>query len=310
VVTAERIRSSRFFEPQKLSGLEKMRFTTPRRVEGAYSGRHIAKRQGGAGEFVDYREYTPGDDLRRVDWRVMGRMGRAYLKLYQDETDLSCTLVLDVSGSMLQGHLDGTRSHANSPASKLEWMQYFATALSHLIVLARDSVGLALVNDGLVKYVPPSSTYEHRLLLHEQIERLQPTGASQLARGLDELLVRVRRRGVLLVISDFLVDSADTLMGSLRKFRSRGWEVIALHLVHPDEERLPEGMAFRFIGLEGEGLVNCTLAEVRRAYQDRFAAHLAATRAALIGTGCDYHRASTASSYLDVLRAFLVLRSA
>src|SRR5436190_16077303 len=120
-----RIKPSRFFEPQKLSGLERMRFTTPRRVEGSYSGRHIAKRLGGAGEFVDYREYSPGDDLRHVDWRVMGRMGRAYLKLFQDETDLSCTLVLDCSGSMLQG--DQPKSARGQ--SKLAWMQYFSTAL-------------------------------------------------------------------------------------------------------------------------------------------------------------------------------------
>ncbi len=302
----ERTTVSRFFEPQKLSGLERMRFTTPRRVEGSYSGRHIAKRMGGAGEFVDYREYTPGDDLRRVDWRVMGRMGRAYLKLFQDETDLSCTMVLDISGSMMQG----VRQRSLSEVSKLEWVQYFTTALSHLIVLSRDAVALALINDVLLNYVPPSSSYQHRLLLHEQIENLRALGKSDLSRGLDELILRVRRRGVLLLVSDFLVDSLDSLVASVRKFRSRGWEVIALHIVHPDEERLPDGMAFRFHGLESDGVVDCQLSEVRRAYQDRFALHLAATRAALLGVGCDYHRASTATSYLEVLRSFLVLRSA
>jgi uncharacterized protein (DUF58 family) len=306
MATVERIKPSRFFEPQKLSGLEKMRFTTPRRVEGSYSGRHIAKRMGGAGEFVDYREYTPGDDLRRLDWRVMGRMGRAYLKLFQDETDLSCTMVVDVSGSMMQG--ESPRSSAG--ISKLEWVQYFTTALSHLIVLSRDAVGLAIINDRLRNYLQPSASYQHRLLLHEHIEHLRATGKSGLSQGLDELILRMRRRGVLLLISDFLVDSIDSLVASVRKFRSRGWEVIVLHVVHPDEERLPDGMAFRFHGLESDGLVDCQLSEVRRDYQDRFARHLAATRAALLGVGCDYHRASTATSYLEVLRTFLVLRSA
>jgi len=305
VATVERQKASPFFEPQKLAGLERMRFTTPRRVEGAYSGQHIAKRLGGAGEFVDYREYTPGDDLRHVDWRVMGRMGRAYLKRFQDETDLSCTLVLDASGSMLQG----SQPSAGRNTSKLAWMQYFSTALSHLITMNRDSVGLALVNDKLLQYVTPSSTYQHRLLLHEHIERLRPVGGSQLAAGLDQLLLRVKRRGVLLVVSDFLVDSLEPLIGSLRKFRSRGWEVIALHVVHPDEQRLPEGTAFRFYGLESDGLVDCQSSEVRRAYQERFAEHLATTRAALLATNCDYYFASTATSYLDVLRTFLVLRS-
>jgi uncharacterized protein (DUF58 family) len=302
---AERPKTSPFFEPRKLAGLERMRFTTPRRVEGSYSGQHIAKRLGGAGEFVDYREYTPGDDLRHVDWRVMGRMGRAYLKLFQDETDLSCTLVLDASGSMLQGSLP---AGGRNP-SKLAWMQYFATALSHLIILNRDAVGLAVVNDSLLQFTPPSSTYQHRMLLHEQIERLRPVGGSKLAIGLDQLLLRVRRRGVLLVVSDFLVESLEPLIGSLRKFRARGWEVIALHVVHPDEQRLPEGTAFRFYGLEGDGLIDCQSSEIRREYQARFDKHLTTTRAALLAASCDYYFASTATSYLDLLRTFLVLRS-
>jgi uncharacterized protein (DUF58 family) len=236
----------------------------------------------------------------------MGRMQRAYLKQFQDETDLSCTLVLDASGSMLQG----ARSSTNTSGSKLEWMQYFATALSHLIGLSRDAVGLALINESLVEYVPPSSTYQHRLLLHDHIEQMHPKGKSQLARGLDELILRVRRRGVLLMVSDFLIDDIEPLVGNLRKYCSRGWEVIALHLVHPDEQQLPDGMAFRFYGLEADGLVDCQLTEVRRAYQERFASHLASTRAALLGAGCSYHRASSATSYLDVLRTFLVMRTA
>jgi hypothetical protein len=115
---------------------------------------------------------------------------------------------------------------------------------------------------------------------------------------------------VMLVISDFLVDELEPLLGSLRKFRSRGWEVIALHLIHPDEQRLPKGSAFRFYGLEADGLVDCQSSEVRREYEERFARHLSSTRQALLATGCDYHRASTATSYLEVLRTFLVLRCA
>ena len=119
IVDAHGAKGSVFFEPAKLGGLEKMRFSTPRRVEGSYSGWHVAKRRGGAGEFVDYREYAPGDDLRRLDWKAMGRTGRSYLKLYQDETDLRCTLVLDCSGSMAQG----SRTPSDARGSKLEWMQ-------------------------------------------------------------------------------------------------------------------------------------------------------------------------------------------
>ena len=297
---------SPFFEPSKLAGLEKMRFSTSRRVEGAYSGRHVAKRRGGAGEFVDYREYSPGDDLRRFDWKALGRTGRSYLKLFQDETDLRCSLLLDCSGSMTQG----SRSDTDLVGSKLEWMQYFATALSHLILLGRDAVGMCSVRQGVEDFLPPAASMLQRSLLHESIERLRPHGETDLASGLDGLLVQSGRRGVLLAISDFLVPSLDSVISGFRKFRAKGWEVIALHLVHPDEVTLPTGNAYRFIDFEGAGEVSCQMTEIRRAYEDRFQSHLKLTREALFGVGCDYHRILVSESYIDVLRSFLVMRSA
>ncbi|MCA9264752.1 MAG: DUF58 domain-containing protein [Planctomycetales bacterium] len=299
-------RSSRFFEPAKLAGLEKMRFTTTRRVEGAYSGRHVAKRRGGAGEFVDYREYAPGDDLRRLDWKAMARTGRSYLKLFQDETDLRCTLLLDCSGSMNQG------SQLSSPArgSKLEWMQYFSTALTHLIILGRDAVGMSTVHERASHFIAPVGTVQQRDLIFHAIQQLSAGGPTDLSSALDDVLVKSRRRGVLLVISDFLVPSLAQVVASIRKFRARGWEVIAIHLVHPDEEQLPRGNAFQFVGWEEDGRVNCQVAEIRQAYQERFAQHLQFTRNSLYSVGCDYHVVRTAESYLDVLRSFMVLRSA
>ncbi len=306
IVSEPETQGSIFFEPSKLAGLEKMRFTASRRVEGAYSGRHVAKSRGGAGEFVDYREYSPGDDLRRIDWKALGRTGRSYLKLFQDETDLRCTLLLDCSGSMYQG----SHSDSDSRGSKLEWMQYFATALSHLILLGRDAVGLCTVRQGVEEMLPPSASMLQRSLLHQSIERLRPQGETDLASGLDGLLIQSGRRGVLLTISDFLVPNLDSMVSGFRKFRARGWEVIALHLIHPDEVTLPAGNAYRFIDLEGAGEVNCQMTEIRRAYEDRFQAHLKLTREAFFAAGCSYHRIMVSESYLDVLRSFLVMRSA
>jgi uncharacterized protein (DUF58 family) len=295
-----------YFEPGRLSGLEKMRFTTSRRVEGAYSGRHIAKRRGGAGEFVDYREYSPGDDLRRIDWKAMGRTGRSYLKLFQDETDLRCTMVLDCSGSMSQGR----RSSGDLRGSKLEWMKYFSTALSHLILLGRDAVGLCTVNTSIEQYFPPATSIQQRALIHQAINDMKVGGQTDLARGLDSALLQSSRRGVLLVLSDFLVPSLENVLASIRKYRARGWEIIAMHLVHPDEEQLPQGNAYRFHGLESDGSIDCQVVEIRRAYRERFDLHLKQTRTALYAAGCDYHLIRTSEDYIDVLRSFMVIRSA
>src|SRR5262245_63098046 len=111
---------SRFLDLRALAALEHLKFTTRQRIEGSYSGLHRSRRQGGAGAFADFREYADGEDLRRLDWKVLARTGRAYTRLYQDETNLSCTIVLDVSGSMNYG----------SGMTKLEYAQYFATALA------------------------------------------------------------------------------------------------------------------------------------------------------------------------------------
>ena len=295
---------SRFFEPSKLAGLEKLRFSTVRSVEGLYSGRHITKRKGGSGEFVDYREYTPGDDLRRVDWKAMGRMDRAYLKMYQSETDLSCTMLVDASGSMYLG----AKSYRDAQGSKLEWVQYFSTALAHLVLLGRDAVGFKSACAIKNTYLPPSTATLHRSLLLKEIELLKASGTTNFERSLEELFLQVKRRGVLILLSDFLLESFDDVLANLRKFRARGWEVIAMHIVHPYEEFLPEGNAFRFIGLESEGFLNCQIQEVRKEYETKFANHLAATRAGLLGVGCDYHFVSTSESYLDVLQTFLVSR--
>lgn len=283
-----------------------MRFTTARRVEGAYSGRHIAKRRGGAGEFVDYREYSPGDDLRRLDWKAVARTGRTYLKLFQDETDLRCTLLLDCSGSMNQGR----QSASDLTGSKLEWMQYFATALAHLIVLGRDAIGLATVHEGNRHLLPPAGSIKQRDLVFRAIEDLQASGTTQLDQALDNVLARSARRGVLLVMSDFLLDNLEATLAELRKFRARGWEIVTLHLVHPDERNLPSGNALRLVGWENDGSVSCQIAEIREAYGKRFQEYLDAVRTALFSVGCDYHQINTSSDYLEVLRSFMVVRSA
>lgn len=297
---------SRFLDLRALASLQRLRFTTKRRIDGDYSGRHQSRQLGGSGEFVDYREYTPGDDLRRLDWKVMARTGRTYLRLYQEETNLTCTILLDASGSMRFG---GQAQGRGGAGSKLEYAQYFATALTHLVTSGQDQVGLAIAADKLHKYMPPASTPEHVALMNYEIERLQTWPATQLGASLRQLFERLSRRGVLVLISDFLCDDLEDTFAAVRLFRARHWEIIALHLVHPHEERLPTGTAYRFEGLEQDGDVDCSPAEISRAYEERFEAHCIAVRGMALATGCDYRRISTATHYLQTLNGFLVERA-
>ncbi len=296
---------SRFLDLRALATVAHMRFATRQRVEGPYSGRHPSRQQGGAGEFVDFREYSEGEDLRRLDWKVLARTGRAYIRLFQDETNLRCTLVVDASGSMRFGSSSG----GSGPGSKLAYIQYLATALSHIIALQQDQVGLAVLTDGLQAHLPPGSKPDHVRRVQQDIADLQTRPATHLGAGLGELFRALSRRGVLLIMSDFLDEDLEGVFSGVRLYRHRYWEVIGLHIVHPQEERLPEGLAYRFEGLENEGHVDCTPAEIRTGYQQRFDKHAAMVRQLALSTGCDYRRISTATPYLQTLRSFLVERT-
>lgn len=298
---------SRFLDLRALSALAHMRFVTRQQIEGSYTGRHRSKQQGGASEFMDYREYAPGEDLRRLDWKVLARTDKPFVRLYQDETNLIATIVLDASGSMQFG--GSARRGAAGGGSKLQYAQYLATGMSHVIARQQDQVGLAVVGGGLREVFPPGSTAAHLGALQNAIESVRTEPATDLANGLRDLFARLSRRGVLLVMSDFLVDDLEKSFASVRLFRHRRWEVVLLHLVHPEEQRLPQGAAYRFEGMENDGRVDCSPAEIRRIYEERFDAHLAAVRSLALSAGCDYRRVSTATPYLQTLSGFLVERS-
>lgn len=297
--------SGRFLDPAALAALGHLRFSVRHRMEGARGGRHRSRRTGGTGEFADYRPYVDGEDLRRIDWKVLARTGRAYTRRHEDESDLCCLLVLDISGSMRFGeHIPGTE-----PASKLAYAQYLATALCHLIVRQQDRIALATIADGLHICIAAGGTASHARAVQEAIEKIETSPVSRMADGLHQLFLLSRGRGVLILMSDFLFDDPEAVFAGLRLFRHRCWEVIALHLVHPEEERLPEEAACRFIGLENEGHLDCSPEEIRRAYAERFEAHAAMIRTLARSVGCEYHRVSTGIPYLRTLSRFLVGRN-
>ncbi len=297
---------SRFLDLRALAALQQMRFTTRHRIEGAYSGRHQSHQQGGAGEFVDFREYTGGEDLRRLDWKVYGRTGKAFVRLFQDETNLFCTLAIDTSGSMA---FDGRTVTERHTGTKLQYVQFLATALSHVISRSQDQVGLAVLSSTLRNALPPGSTMTHVTRLQEIIEQLTTEPATTMAESLRELFERSSRRGVLLLMTDFLMDDLEDVFAAVRLFRYHNWEVVAIHVVHPEEERLPDGAAYRFEGMEADGHVACSPADIRAEYRRRFDTHLTTVRRYALVAGCDYRLVSTATPYLRTLQGFLVERT-
>ncbi|MEX2216044.1 MAG: DUF58 domain-containing protein [Phycisphaeraceae bacterium] len=317
--------TSRFLDLSALGALAHMRLVARRRIDGTFSGRHRSRQQGGAAEFADYREYSEGEDLRRLDWKVLARTGRAYIRLFQDETNLNCTLAIDASHSMLFAGAGAPSRKGGAPASsrakappyrdgapnlsKLEYAQYLATAFSHLISRQQDQVGLALLSAGLADLHPPGGRATHIKSIQRAIETIATQPATDLATGLRDLFQRLTRRGVLVVMSDFLVDDLDPLFAAARLFRHKSWEIVLLHLIHPDEERLPPGQAYRFEGMENDGRIDASPQDVRAMYVELFEAHCRRVREMALASGCDYRRVSTATPYLETLGEFLVERS-
>ena len=295
---------SRFLDVGVLSRLAHLRFGTKHVVEGSYSGRHRSRHRGGAAEFLEHRQYSPGDDLRRLDWKVLGRTGRSYLRLYEDETSLVATMVLDVSRSMLFG----ARSARDTTGSKLDYARCICAALAHIIIRERDRFGLALASARLDRYVPAGSTSGQLDAVLSAIEDVEPVPDTALAVPLRELFARLRQRGVLVIVSDFLDNDMEQLFAAVKLFRHRHFGVILLHVLHPQEEKLPTGPAYRFEGLEAEGFRICSPQDVAYLYERRFRAFLAGLRSRAIAAGCDYYLLPTSVPYVQHLKKLLVER--
>ena len=177
-----------------------------------------------------------------------------------------------------------------------------------MIIEQQDHVGLAIASDGLVESIAPAGTTAHVRRIHRAIDTLSPQPASRLDHALDALFIADPRRGTLVLMSDFLVEDLQPVFSALRRFLANRWDVSLLHLVHPNEERLPTGTAWRFEGCENDGSIDCSPADVAAEYEAQFAAHCSHVRRLALGISCDYRRVSTATSYLKTLSAYLVPR--
>jgi uncharacterized protein (DUF58 family) len=214
--------TSRYLDLRALASLVNMRVAVRHRTEGQYSGRYASRQLGGAGEFVDYREYSDGEDLRRLDWKVLGRSGRAYVRLYQDETNLCCTFALDCSGSMRFGGPEQVTAKNNEKTaakmSKLDYAKYLTTALSYLVAHGQDQVALAMLGERLIEHLPPGATTSHLSRLHEAVEELMTAPSRRMAPALRELFEQTTRRGVLIIESDLpRLAGADLAFGASRR---------------------------------------------------------------------------------------------
>lgn len=271
-------------------------------VEGFLIGLHDSPRRGFSAEFAENRSYNKGDDLRYLDWKVYARTDRLFVKQFEEETNLRAYLLLDVSGSM------GWVSAADRYPTKLEYARLLAASLSLLLIQQGDATGLIAFDDTIRNHVVPRTTRRHWRRLLGELTALTPNGKTEAGSAIKDLSTRLQRRGLVVLISDLLVDP-DTTRTALRYLRHRGHEVIVFHIMDPGELDLPAaGEAIFFDPETGEEL-GANSAALRKQYRAAVEAAVDSWRKESLRAGADYALLTTDMPLGIALRQFLRKRS-
>jgi uncharacterized protein (DUF58 family) len=272
-------------DPQTLARLSRLELRARAVVEGIISGMHKSPYRGSSVEFAQHRDYTPGDEIRHIDWKVYARTDRYHIKQFEEETNLKATLALDGSSSMdYKGH--------NSALSKREYASVVCAAIASLLLRQRDAAGLTLFDSGVRQFIPPSSTAAHMRLLIENLERKESQPKTDLGDTFHDLAERIKRRGLVVVLSDFFAPPEDTLRG-LQHFAYRKHEVIVFHVLDRDELTFPFRDSAIFEGMEGEAPIMAEPNALRREYLNAFEAYLATLKRGCRELNIDYHQLPT-----------------
>lgn len=285
-------------DPASLAQLGGVELVAREVVEGFLMGLHRSPHRGFSAEFAELRSYRPGDDLRYIDWRMYGRSDRFYVKQFEEETNLRAYLLLDVSASM------GWSSDPESIPSKLWYARHLAAALGLILARQGDTVGFAAFHDRVVDRVEPRGGQRQWQELVRRLSRLDASGTTRAESALRELAGRLRRRGLVILISDLLVDTEETRT-ALRFLRHRGHEVLVFHLLDPGERELPAASDARFVDPEtGEELL-VSVADVRAEYRKAVAGALEGWERSLRPHGIDYEVVDTSRPLSRALRSYL-----
>jgi uncharacterized protein (DUF58 family) len=289
----------RFLDPSVLAGISGLDLVAKTVVDGFVAGLHRSPDFGFSQEFAEYRAYSPGDDLRHVDWNVFARTERAYLKRYRGETNSILTVLLDASNSM---------KFTSHNVTKMDYARFTAASLFYLAIHSqRDAAGLIVFDDEIRSYIRPSTRQGqlHRLLAG--LEHAEPRARTDFAKPLDHFQQFLRRRGMVIFISDFY-DSPEHIVRTIEPLRFHGNEVVLFHVLDPKEIRPEIREPTTLVDLETQDRIEITPEYVRDDYQKKFDAHVEALRDKTRGAGMDYHLLTTDRPLDDALREYLSIR--
>lgn len=290
----------RFLDPAVIARLGTLELKARTIVEGFLSGLHRSPFKGFSVEFAEYRQYIPGDDLSSIDWKVYARSDRHYVKKFEEETNLNCYLLVDVSASMGYGRAGGT--------TKLEYAQMLAASLAYLMNRQRDGVALTAFDEAIVTMLPPSARPGHLRSLLVTLDRLQLGQKTDVSKPLHVLADAMSKRSLVVLISD-LLDEPERVVDGLRHFRFRGTDVVVFHVMDPDELTFPFERASKFRDMEVGDELMAVPSVVRSAYLAELHRVLDVYKRELGSMGVDYRLVNTSEPLEFSLMSYLSNRS-
>lgn len=289
---------SPLLDPAAIQNAEHLGLQARSIVEGYMAGAHKSPFRGFAVEFAQHREYVPGDDTRHLDWKVLGRSDRYYIKQYEQETNFVAHLLLDGSESMKYG---------SARVTKLDYAKVMAACLAYLILLQRDAAAVTVFDEKMREHQPRTDNLAKIHQICSVLSAFNPTEPTSISTVLDDLARKTRRRGIVILISD-LLDDEDKIIRGLQHLRFAGHEVIVFHVLDPFELSFPFNGTVEFVGLEKQGRVTTRPAEIRKSYLAEFGAFLERIRLSCERNNCPYVKVTTDQPWAEVLTAWLGTR--
>ena len=288
----------RYLEPRVLAAVNGLDLVAKTVVDGFVAGLHRSPDFGFSQEFAEYRSYTPGDDLRQVDWNVYARSERIVLKRYRGETNSQLTVLLDASNSMAYG------SHA---VNKMDYARYLAASLCYMASQQRDACGLIVFDDEVRNFIPPSTRQGqlHRLL--HGVEKAEPRARTDFLRPFEHFQEFLKRRGIAAVISDFWAQPSE-IVKAVAPLRFRGNEVFLFHVLDPQEVRPKLRGPAILIDMETNDSMQVSPDYAQGEYREKIDAHIQAMRDNAKRGGMDYFQVTTDRPLDEALREYLSIR--
>jgi uncharacterized protein (DUF58 family) len=290
--------SKRFLHPDAIRRLGRLEIRARYVVEGFLSGMHKSRYFGQSVEFLQHRQYTPGDELRHVDWKAWAKQDRLFVKQFEEDASLRATLLVDVSASMRYG---------SGPLNKYEYAATAAASLAHLLLKQHDAVGAIAFDQRVRARTPLRSTQAHLSSIVQTLDGSRPRDKTDPGGVLREIAEVSSRRGMMVVFSDLLGDVESTLRG-LRLLRQRGHDVLVLHIMDDDELDFPFDGPTRFEGLELPAHLNCNPRALRDGYLAAVNRFVSALRHGCARDAVDYTLIRTSQPLDAALAAFLSRR--